>query len=167
MNKHFLNHVIVVYRTRLASHSQNANAIAITFPRNGLHLSSFENVEVLDCITLYLLLFAVSCVWSHNLLAISLDMPHLGHSSMEESHSIVRRSRAGCAECRRRRRRCDERKPGCSYCRSVQKECSYAQQLSWGGRPFPRSRFGSCLTKGNGVVKIPSSVSSSIIGEAF
>ncbi|RGP59873.1 fungal zn2-cys6 binuclear cluster domain-containing [Fusarium longipes] len=65
----------------------------------------------------------------------------------------ARRSRNGCRECRRRHRRCDEAKPGCGYCSSVGKNCQYARELSWGGKPFGKSRFGSCVGRGNGVIK--------------
>jgi hypothetical protein len=34
--------------------------------------------------------------------------------------------------------------------------CTYAQHISWGGRPFSRSIFGKCLRQGTGIVKIVS-----------
>ena len=74
--------------------------------------------------------------------------------------SSLRRSRNGCRECRRRHRRCDEIKPACSYCRSVEKACEYSRELSWGGRPFKKSRFGRCITKDQGLVEIPSATAS-------
>lgn len=56
-----------------------------------------------------------------------------------------KRSRSGCDECRRRHWKCDEAKPTCAFCQSASRVCVYARQLSWGGRPFKRSRFGKCL----------------------
>ncbi|EXJ86318.1 hypothetical protein A1O3_03269 [Capronia epimyces CBS 606.96] len=59
-----------------------------------------------------------------------------------------RRSRTGCEECRRRHWKCNEAKPACAYCQSVGRPCVYSRQLSWGGRPFKKSRFGKCLDSG-------------------
>ncbi|KPM45327.1 hypothetical protein AK830_g1186 [Neonectria ditissima] len=67
----------------------------------------------------------------------------------------LRRSRNGCRECRRRHTRCDEAKPVCSYCGEVGIPCEYSRELSWGGRPFKKSRFGECLGQ-LGVVEVPS-----------
>ena len=44
------------------------------------------------------------------------------------------RSRQGCEECRRRRRKCDERKPGCSQCSAYNRNCIYSLRVVWGGR---------------------------------
>ncbi|ETN39045.1 uncharacterized protein HMPREF1541_05267 [Cyphellophora europaea CBS 101466] len=66
---------------------------------------------------------------------------------MSLAQTPTQRSRNGCRECRRRHRRCDEGKPSCKYCRSVSIACEYARELSWGGRPFKKSRFGLCLNK--------------------
>ncbi len=59
-----------------------------------------------------------------------------------------RRSRTGCDECRRRHWKCNEAKPTCAYCQSVGRSCVYSRQISWGGRPFKKSRFGKCLDLG-------------------
>ncbi|PGH00859.1 hypothetical protein AJ80_09111 [Polytolypa hystricis UAMH7299] len=67
-----------------------------------------------------------------------------------------RRSRSGCTECRARHRKCDESKPTCTSCKRAGKPCSYTLRLSWGGRPFYKSRFGDCLRldPGLGTVKV-------------
>ncbi|KAL1952669.1 hypothetical protein VTO42DRAFT_4551 [Malbranchea cinnamomea] len=70
------------------------------------------------------------------------------------SHPPKRRSRSGCAECRARHRKCDERKPSCSNCLKNGKQCDYTVRLSWGGRPFSKSRFGQCL-RDPGLVRVP------------
>lgn len=75
---------------------------------------------------------------------------------MEQPPSPGTRSRNGCAECRRRRRKCDEHKPACSNCRRAEKTCSYVTQLSWGGRSFGKSRFGECLGKDSRLVRLSS-----------
>lgn len=74
-----------------------------------------------------------------------------------DAKPVVRRSRAGCAECRRRRRRCDESKPSCRNCLMIGHECKYLVELSWGGRPFARSIFGQCMGADDGVSKIATS----------
>ncbi|KAI5467635.1 fungal-specific transcription factor domain-containing protein [Mariannaea sp. PMI_226] len=56
-----------------------------------------------------------------------------------------KRSRQGCEECRKRRRKCDEIKPTCGPCVVYQRACSYKLKLVWGGRKFKKSRFGQCL----------------------
>ncbi|EEP82162.1 predicted protein [Uncinocarpus reesii 1704] len=66
-----------------------------------------------------------------------------------------RRSRSGCTECRQRHRKCDERKPVCSGCLRSGRQCTYALHLSWGGRPFSKSRFGDCLRRDPGLVQVP------------
>lgn len=75
---------------------------------------------------------------------------------MEQPPSPGSRSRSGCNECRRRRRKCDEVKPTCSNCRRSKKTCSYLTQLSWGGRSFVKSRFGECLSRDVDLVRVSS-----------
>ncbi|OIW30216.1 hypothetical protein CONLIGDRAFT_632275 [Coniochaeta ligniaria NRRL 30616] len=70
-----------------------------------------------------------------------------------------RRSRTGCQNCRRLHQKCDETKPSCLACQWSQKQCSYRMSLTWGGRPFPKSSFGQCLSRDASVVAIPSSSS--------
>lgn len=72
-------------------------------------------------------------------------------SSPAPKPAPIRRSRGGCRECRRRHRRCDEAKPACAYCSGVGITCDYSKELSWGGRPFKKSRFGQCLGQNSGV----------------
>ncbi|KIV84589.1 hypothetical protein, variant [Exophiala sideris] len=67
--------------------------------------------------------------------------------------STQKRSRAGCRECRRLHRKCDETQPACLNCSDAGKTCAYSKPLSWGGRPFPKSPFGQALTAG--VVAVP------------
>ncbi|CAH0034004.1 unnamed protein product, partial [Clonostachys rhizophaga] len=59
------------------------------------------------------------------------------------------RSRQGCDECRRRRRKCDEKKPTCGPCFDYNRVCNYTLNLVWGGRSFSKSRFGTCLQAQN------------------
>ncbi|EYB29312.1 hypothetical protein FG05_12094 [Fusarium graminearum] len=42
-----------------------------------------------------------------------------------------RRSRQGCGECRKRRRKCDEAKPSCGQCVSYNRTCQYELRLVW------------------------------------
>ncbi|EPE03268.1 zinc c6 finger domain protein [Ophiostoma piceae UAMH 11346] len=49
---------------------------------------------------------------------------------------IGKRSRQGCEECRKRRRKCDEAKPICGPCSSYHRTCNYTLKLIWGGRPM-------------------------------
>ncbi|KLJ05323.1 hypothetical protein EMPG_11195 [Blastomyces silverae] len=84
---------------------------------------------------------------------------------MEKSQK--RRSRSGCTECRRRHRKCDETRPSCSSCRRTGKECSYEVRLSWGGRPFCKSRFGDCLRQDPSLTQVPVSTSSDLSGRPF
>ncbi|KAK2781085.1 hypothetical protein FQN52_001807 [Onygenales sp. PD_12] len=77
-----------------------------------------------------------------------------------------RRSRSGCTECRSRHRKCDEARPSCSSCRRSGKECTYEVRLSWGGRPFHKSRFGDCLRRDPGLVQVPVT-SPSVTRQAF
>lgn len=62
-----------------------------------------------------------------------------------EPSSKKQRSHAGCTRCKRRRQKCDEKKPRCGRCREAVAECEYSVRLRWGGRAFDRSRFGDCL----------------------
>ncbi|KAK8070185.1 hypothetical protein PG994_006801 [Apiospora phragmitis] len=41
------------------------------------------------------------------------------------------RSRQGCTECRRRRRKCDEQKPLCGQCSTFGRSCIYALKVVW------------------------------------
>ena len=45
-------------------------------------------------------------------------------------------------------------KPQCSYCQGVGSPCNYSQKLSWGGRPFQKSRFGKYMGAGAKVQKL-------------
>ncbi|EZF35311.1 hypothetical protein H109_02036 [Trichophyton interdigitale MR816] len=72
-----------------------------------------------------------------------------------------RRSRSGCTECRQRHRKCDEKKPACTGCERAGKQCTYTMRLSWGGRPFSKSRFGECMKSDPSLVQLPV-VSSSV-----
>ncbi|KAH7146331.1 fungal-specific transcription factor domain-containing protein [Dactylonectria macrodidyma] len=56
-----------------------------------------------------------------------------------------KRSRQGCEECRKRRRKCDEQKPSCGPCSAFKRSCHYTLKLVWGGRKFKKSCFGVCL----------------------
>ena len=62
-----------------------------------------------------------------------------------EPGSKKQRSYAGCSRCKRRRQKCDEKKPQCRRCFEAGSECEYSVRLRWGGRTFDRSRFGHCL----------------------
>jgi hypothetical protein len=62
-----------------------------------------------------------------------------------ELSSKKQRSHSGCSRCKRRRQKCDERKPHCGRCNETRVECEYSVKLRWGGRTFDRSRFGDCL----------------------
>ncbi|EFR05440.1 hypothetical protein MGYG_08452 [Nannizzia gypsea CBS 118893] len=66
-----------------------------------------------------------------------------------------RRSRSGCTECRQRHRKCDEKKPACTGCQRAGKQCTYTMRLSWGGRPFSKSRFGECMKSDPSLVQLP------------
>jgi hypothetical protein len=45
-----------------------------------------------------------------------------------------KRSRQGCGECRKRRRKCDETKPSCGQCVSNNRTCQYELRLVWSQR---------------------------------
>lgn len=70
-----------------------------------------------------------------------------GQSELSSSSQRMsgQRSRRGCEECRRRRRKCNEQKPTCGHCATSNRTCKYSLQLVWGGRKFEKSRFGQCL----------------------
>jgi hypothetical protein len=95
-----------------------------------------------------------TCRGEHETMETKLKSPtsrhtfQVGNVSPAKSQAKLTRSRQGCAECRRRHRRCDEVKPVCGYCKSVGRDCNYTRQLAWGGRPFKKSRFGKCLEAG-------------------
>ncbi|RTE84129.1 hypothetical protein BHE90_001255 [Fusarium euwallaceae] len=59
----------------------------------------------------------------------------------------ITRSRGGCERCRRRRQKCDQKKPSCERCvhAEVGDTCRYELKLSWGGRSFRKSPFGKYL----------------------
>lgn len=52
------------------------------------------------------------------------------------------RSRQGCEECRRRRRKCDEQKPACHQCSAYNRNCIYSLRLVWSGRKSKKPLFG-------------------------
>src|SRR4030088_1459157 len=52
------------------------------------------------------------------------------------------RSRQGCEECRRRRRKCDEQKPACHQCSAYNRNCIYSLRLVWSGRKAKKPLFG-------------------------
>ena len=55
----------------------------------------------------------------------------------------VKRSYHGCARCKRRRQKCDERKPSCGRCYNANETCEYKITLKWNGR-VPRKAKPSC-----------------------
>jgi hypothetical protein len=57
-----------------------------------------------------------------------------------------KRSWSGCARCKKRRQKCDEKRPGCGRCKAADTECVYEVKLRWGGRAFNQSRFGACIS---------------------
>lgn len=56
--------------------------------------------------------------------------------------SAVKRSCHGCARCKRRRQKCDERKPTCGRCLKAGATCEYKVILKWNGR-VPREKKSS------------------------
>ncbi|KAK0652407.1 fungal-specific transcription factor domain-containing protein [Cercophora newfieldiana] len=54
------------------------------------------------------------------------------------------RSRQGCDECRKRRRKCDEEKPRCGQCSTFNRTCQYSLRVVWqsGGRKAQDSSRG-------------------------
>ncbi|KIW19451.1 hypothetical protein PV08_00023 [Exophiala spinifera] len=54
---------------------------------------------------------------------------------------IFTKTRTGCAECKRKKIKCDEKKPNCTRCKRCPDRCKYELNLSWtGGRPFKKPR---------------------------
>ncbi|RDW65185.1 hypothetical protein BP5796_09877 [Coleophoma crateriformis] len=53
---------------------------------------------------------------------------------------IARRSHFGCTRCKRRRQKCDEKRPSCGRCDDAKTECTYTLTLRWGGRASRRSK---------------------------
>ena len=79
---------------------------------------------------------------------LHFEVPCLSWTMAERSpepSSKRQRSHAGCSRCKRRRQKCDEKKPHCGRCSEAAVECEYSVKLRWGGRTFDRSRFGDCL----------------------
>ncbi|KAL1869449.1 hypothetical protein VTK73DRAFT_3094 [Phialemonium thermophilum] len=77
------------------------------------------------------------------------------------------RSRQGCEECRRRRRKCDERKPRCGPCSNFDRGCHYPLRLVWGtlDRKYKRSAAREAFPRAipsssNGTPPDPTGVSS-------
>ncbi|KAM7213346.1 Fungal specific transcription factor domain containing protein [Rhypophila decipiens] len=58
---------------------------------------------------------------------------------------MTTRSRQGCDECRRRRRKCDEQKPCCGQCLSFNRTCKYTLRVVsvWAPQHEPRRDQGS------------------------
>lgn len=75
-------------------------------------------------------------------------------AQLQNPREKTRRSRNGCRECRRLHRRCTEDKPACQYCQDGGLDCRYTIDLSWGGRPFTKSRFGKCVMVGHVVAYV-------------
>lgn len=74
-----------------------------------------------------------------------MDVPSPSRSAGSKGHDISRltmpevkeqriRSHSGCQRCKRRRQKCDERKPSCGRCDGAGSPCSYAITLKWEGR---------------------------------
>ncbi|KAJ5459593.1 uncharacterized protein N7458_001145 [Penicillium daleae] len=57
-------------------------------------------------------------------------------------NSAAKRSCHGCARCKRRRQKCDERKPTCGRCSKAGAACEYKVILKWNGR-VPRESKSS------------------------
>jgi hypothetical protein len=69
--------------------------------------------------------FAAShCIdpWRHGPSRVTSSMPRRKASERDQPHR--RRSRNGCLNCRRRKIRCDEKAPSCSYCIARGLTCS-------------------------------------------
>ncbi|OOQ86471.1 hypothetical protein PEBR_21216 [Penicillium brasilianum] len=71
----------------------------------------------------------------------------LGSRGARPTHTIsmnsaVKRSCHGCARCKRRRQKCDERKPACGRCLKAGATCEYKIVLKWNGR-VPRETKSS------------------------
>lgn len=50
------------------------------------------------------------------------------------------RSHNGCQKCKSLKKKCDEEKPECGYCKKKGFQCDYTRTLKWGGRPFKDNR---------------------------
>ncbi|KAL2826637.1 fungal-specific transcription factor domain-containing protein [Aspergillus cavernicola] len=78
---------------------------------------------------------------------------------MEKTKSTICRTRSGCWNCKKRRRRCSEDKPSCSGCVKRGLECIYGMRLLWEdeaesmgiafGRAGMKNRFGQKKTRGS------------------
>jgi hypothetical protein len=60
--------------------------------------------------------------WRHGPSRVTSSMPRRKASERDQPHR--RRSRNGCLNCRRRKIRCDEKAPSCSYCIARGLTCS-------------------------------------------
>ncbi|KAH8811009.1 fungal-specific transcription factor domain-containing protein [Xylogone sp. PMI_703] len=69
---------------------------------------------------------------------------------------MTTRSHHGCARCKRRRQKCDEKRPSCGRCAQADSSCEYLINLKWNGR-VPRRLSVSRTKKGSGFIeqKIP------------
>ncbi|WYZ42768.1 hypothetical protein EsH8_VI_000467 [Colletotrichum jinshuiense] len=75
-----------------------------------------------------------------------------GDGKLRRSH---RKSRNGCKECKRRHVRCDERRPACVNCATVERYCSYLDSLP--ARPRPAVPDKPALVAGGDSPAGPSS----------
>ncbi|KAF2194825.1 hypothetical protein K469DRAFT_136061 [Zopfia rhizophila CBS 207.26] len=85
-----------------------------------------------------------------------MDTSHLNNlSASKTSARRFTRSRNGCWTCKRRRRKCDEKRPVCTQCAEKNLECAgYDQRLVWGvgiasrgynaGAQKPRIEYRTC-----------------------
>ncbi|ORY66574.1 uncharacterized protein BCR38DRAFT_484187 [Pseudomassariella vexata] len=69
---------------------------------------------------------------------------------MPDSEGRQKRTRSGCLECRRKRRKCDETKPACLRCNKARTACTWASGISF--RP-PATLEGSQCSGSPGSVK--------------
>lgn len=51
-----------------------------------------------------------------------------------------KRSRFGCANCKKLKVKCSETKPSCERCIKRNEKCDYSIKLSWGGRPYKKQK---------------------------
>ncbi|VUC22806.1 unnamed protein product [Clonostachys rosea] len=63
--------------------------------------------------------------------------PKSGGSSTTKQRRSHRKSRNGCAECKRRHMRCDEARPACRNCSMAERACSYPAPARSGPSPVP------------------------------
>ncbi|KAK7931165.1 hypothetical protein PG985_001877 [Apiospora marii] len=75
------------------------------------------------------------------------------------------RSRQGCTECRRRRRKCDEQRPICGQCSTFDRSCTYALKVVWSDglrsnrpAPGPRSQPSELIAEASGTQPIRESL---------